>query len=134
MPRGIRSLRWLETGQRVFQVEAYRSRYFFGIVSETSDPNCWHWRCFAGEGYEPSAKEAKAKIESLVLPIFRYAESTTWGDNTHAMFELHPVDGALVRAAGSFEHCRYYYEQARVSKDEPLVTLLDVRPLKRRAA
>jgi hypothetical protein len=132
MPRGIRNLRWLQTGRRVWQLEAFRTRYFFGLVSETSDPNCWSWHCFAGQGEEPTAEAAKAKVESFVAPIFRYAQSTTWGENDYALFELHPTEGAVVRAAGSFQHCKHYYE--RMYYEGKPVVLLDVRPLRKEAA
>ncbi len=131
MPRGVKNLRWVETNPRtVFLLESHRSKRFIGKISATCDPNCWMWNCFGGQGESPSLREAKDKVESYWVPIFRYAQATTWGSNEYALFELHPDDGPIVRAAGTAQHCDHHFQKVRNKDPRPILAIVDVRPFK----
>jgi hypothetical protein len=129
MPKGIKSLRWLKTGSKVYQLEADRCRLFEGCVYVCGpvESSNWAWYCYAGQGEAPTLAEAKAKVESFVSPLYRYRQGTTWGDNKYALFELHPMDGAVVRAAGSAQHCDHFYKRMRENDPERKLLLHIVR-------
>lgn len=112
MPRGIKGLRWIETGRKVWQLED-TPRHFCGCVSVYGDGYAkWFVGSFA-QGEAKSEKEGKTEVEKVIIPIHRYCQGTTFGKHPYAVFEFENGK-PVVRAVGSADHCQRYMKEGRL--------------------
>lgn len=111
MPSGIKGMRWIETGKKVWMLED-EPRHFNGCVSDYGDRFTW----FIGLHYQGEAKtkrEAMNEVEKIVMPIHRYCQKTSFGTNQYALFEYENGE-PVVRAAGNAKHCEKYLLPGRL--------------------
>ena len=111
MPSGIKGMRWIETGKKVWQLED-EPRHFNGCVSDWGSHCTWYVGMY-WQGEAKTKREAMGEVEKIIIPIHRYCLATTFGDNEYAVFEV--VNGQAVnRASGTAKHCKRYVMPGRL--------------------